>query len=156
LAVKEINGLVNRQVKYVKDVFTLESDFQDFIPEALSFAAFAQQVHIGHELHFDRYFAFSLAFLTSAPFDVKREVRGLKTGKFGTLLLGEQLADFIIYFQVCYRVRPGGLADGILIDIFYGTYQVDVPFDLIVLTGFFAEAPEHLGKGRVEHLGNQR
>jgi len=72
-------------------------------------------MHISQELHFNNLFALSFAGIAPSTINIKRKMLGLKTTHFAQWLFGKQLPDFIISFDVCYRIGTGRFANRILI-----------------------------------------
>ena len=70
---KELQCLLNRHIKYVRNCFAAVSNFQSFtiIPFALAYLAW--NIHIGQKMHLYLYYTITAAGFATSAFNVKAE-----------------------------------------------------------------------------------
>ena len=116
---KEVNRFCYRHVENIIDVFPLVLHVKHILFEALPMTRLANQRKISHKLHFYSDNPRSFALFAAAPFGIKRKVLSSKTLLPCEWLIGKKLANMLVGFHICSRVRASTLADRILIDKFY-------------------------------------
>ncbi len=102
---EELDGLVYRHAKDVRNIFFMDLNLQHVILKAFPVALLALQVDVRHELHFHRHKAIALANLAASSICVEREVLGLKAAKLGVFLVGIEGAYVVVGLEVGDRVR---------------------------------------------------
>ena len=92
--------LVYAKVQDIAHIEALVVHLQDFRLEALAAAGFAHHGNIGHELHPYLHKAVSLAFRAPAALLVEGEIGRREAVYTGVLLLGQELTDVVVDFEV--------------------------------------------------------
>ena len=152
---EELDGLIHRHPKDVRNIFFMDLDFQYIILKSLSVALLALQVDIRHELHFHRHKAVALAHLAASSIRIEGEVLGLKASELGVFLVGEQGPNVVVGLEVGYRVRTRRLANGVLVNHFDAPNGTQVSRESIVVPSTPREFSEVLLYGRDENGANE-
>src|ERR1017187_7035192 len=97
------------------NVQTLIPDVENAALEARTFALFAQQLHVGQELHFHRDSAIALAIFATPARDVERKMAALVAALLGIRSGCEDVSNYVEGLDVSHRIRSRGSADGRLI-----------------------------------------
>ncbi len=84
-SLKELYRFINAHVQHVVNVFHAVGNLQHFFLKSPAIAYFADQVHIGQELHFYHLFAFTFTGIAAATIYIKGIVFGLKARAFSPL-----------------------------------------------------------------------
>ena len=113
---EDANGLFDGKVEDLVDVEVLVANVEDGGLVAGSVALFADQFHVGQELHFDGNGAIALTGFAASAGDVEGEVAGGVAAALGFFGGGEEAATDIEGLDVGDGVGAGGATDGGLVD----------------------------------------
>ena len=152
---EKLDGLVDGHVKDIADVYVAVFHLEYFLFETLAAAHLTGDGDVGEELHRDGDGAFALALFAPASLGVERKERRGETHLLCCLLLGEEVADFIVCFQVCGRIGTRRLADGVLVDEDYVAHAFEVAAQLAEASGRGVVSAEVPGHGAVEDVADQ-
>src|SRR5215469_11674048 len=98
------------------DILSAISDLKDFRLESRSLAFFADQLHIGEELHFHHDGSVSLASLAAPSWNIEREVSCGESALMRFRSRRKQITNPIESLYVGDRIRPRRSSDGRLVD----------------------------------------
>ena len=130
--------MVDRHLQYVINVFILELHFQRIGFEAFAVARFTLQHQVGHELHLHCDGSVAFALFAASALVVKAKIACRIAHLLGQWLICPELTDFVVCFDVGYRIRTGGLTDGVLIDKLHVAQVAQVASDGCKLTRAFS------------------
>ena len=68
---EELNGLVNRHLKYIVNVLSFEFHFQGIALETFAVTGLTFQYQVGHELHLYGHRTFSLTLFAPSAFGIE-------------------------------------------------------------------------------------
>ena len=129
---------------------------ENILLEAASVTGVALQYQVCHELHLYSHHSCSLALLASAALGVEREVLRRESLLLCERLVGKELADGVVGFHVCGRVRACALANRVLVYKLYVRQLVPVAFERRVVARHVSHLVEMALEGRVEYAFYQR
>jgi len=150
-----IQGLDDREVQDIGDVFLFISDIQSLLREALALANLTLDINIGQEVHFDLNDPVSPAGFAAAAFNVETETSRFISADFRLGQLAEDIADMAEHAGVGRWIGPGRTADRALIDI---NDFVDIVHaqNVPVPSWFFFRTVQFLGQAFMQDLFDQR
>ena len=112
---EELHRFAHGELQDLVDIAAVVLDLEDAALVARALALFADQLHVGEELHLDSDGAIALAGLAAAARDVEGEMPGGVAALFGFAGGGEEAADHVERLEISDRVRARGAADGRLV-----------------------------------------
>ena len=74
---EKFHGAVHRHIQHIRDAFSLEAHLEGLAVVAFAVTMFAGYVHIGQEIHLDRFVAVALAGFATTAAHVEGEASGL-------------------------------------------------------------------------------
>ena len=116
MAFKEGEGLIDRHVQDIRDIFVLVENLQDFRPKSFPFAGLTGDDDILQKLHVEHLKSGSLAGLTAASLGVEGEVAWFEAVPLGFPGAGKEIPDLTEDLDIGGRVGPEALSDGRLVD----------------------------------------
>jgi hypothetical protein len=151
---KKVQGFFGRHVQHVGDVFALVGHLQGFAVVAGPFADLALHIHIRQEVHLDHVHPLATAGFAASTFDVEGKAPRLVAPGLGLDGFGKQVADDVEHPRIGGRVRPGGAANGGLVDDDH-LIQGLQPLDFVQVFGKGHLAAEVVLQGWVQQLIHQ-
>ena len=108
---EKLDCFSHRHGENVVDIFPVIPDVEGFFLIALSFAGFAGQIEICHELHFNLLKPIPFTRITAAARDVERKIAGFEAANACRLRGSKQLANLIEHLDVGNWIRTGRPSD---------------------------------------------
>jgi len=152
---EEIEGLADRHIEDLGDVFAAVLDIEDIPAIAFPAAAVAFEQQIGEELHLHPDHACAFTGLAAAAGHIERKGPRFQAADAGAMGLGEELADGIEGLDVGCRIGARCAADGRLIDHHHLVDQL-LPGQAAEAPHTFFPAPLFLHQPGVEDIVDQR
>ena len=116
LAGKEVESVLDGHGEEVGDGFAFVGDAKDVGFEALAFAFGAEDVEVGHKLHFDFFIAEAETVFAASVAGIKGEVAGGPIEAFGFFCSGKEGTDAVPNVAVQSGIGAGSTGNGRLID----------------------------------------
>src|SRR5215469_5587226 len=100
MLIEKTNGFFDREVERFADISAAQADCQNMTLKPAAVARLTFHLQIRHEMHLDRYSAGAMAFFAASAVDIEGKIARLDAQPLRLRAGGEQLADFVINFQI--------------------------------------------------------